>query len=1153
MRATRELRGTIAAGAVASLLGAAVAADDTEVFRFTPPPDVRPNVLFIIDDSLSMGAAVLTQTAYDATVIYASQGCDATRVYWTKGSGTPPSCTTNDWFNASAQKCARAAQAFAAAGRFWDDHLAQYDPSGSGTWRDLAPSEKDRVVECEDDQGTHGDGGAGRFAADNVAPDAWHASSANEIDWRAREEATIFSGNYLNWYYGPSQPRTRLDVVQTVVDDLLETLDGVNVGLMSFNPVAGAAGSDGGSISVAVADVATNRTALRAAVAALTPSAGTPLAETLFEARQYFAGNDVTFGSASVAAARVAGNASRYDSPVEEPCQQNFVVLLTDGEPTGDNEADEDILAMRDAENASFGELTGGAVCDVEAWSGLELAAPPSGEMSHCLDDVAHFLYEGDISSAHAGKQRVRTVTVGFTVDLPVLESAAQRGNGRAPGDSEGVYFAANDAASLVSAFSEIVTGVQRTAASFTAPAVPVDAFNRAQSSNDLLVGVFEPSPDFHWPGNLKKYRLRDDGAIVDARNAAAVDSVTGLFVDGTQSYWSATLDGADVTKGGAASLIPAPRLVYSNLSGSVRLSDPANRVSLANTGITDEMLALGATTWTRDDVIGFINGFDPASGRQRGQMGDPLHSQPVPVLYGPGPHDGLVFVATNDGFLHAFDAATGIEQWAFLPREFLAAQVELLDNNPFPAKHSAVDGPIRVQTVEPGKRVYLFVGMRRGGRFYYGLDISDRADPRLLWRRDGAHWSGLGETWSPPAPTRVKIGSTEHVALVVGGGYENDQDNDESTTDVTGNSIYIVDSATGNVLWRGGIDAGATKRFDAPGRSMSYSFPAEIKVVDLDGNGLMDRLYAADMGGQVWRFDVTNGAAAAELVVGGVIAQLGAAGDATPTLAENRRFYYSPDVAVVNTRLASFTHVGLGSGHREHPLGVVNEDRFYALRDKNVGHMTQAQFDALSIVNDGDFVPVTTTTTTISPAAAGWRLDLLPGEKVLAEARTIANEVFFTTFRPGVASGPCEPPPGISRLYRLSLYNGAPVANLDASAATDALTMSDLFVEHLGLPSSAASQVIFIPRDRDEDGIPDKDDMDDDGDSVPDAADDDADNDGLAGEADPDDDNDGVMDPDEPVGEQGWVCTDRLCVPLGFTNSPVRTYWRQTNPAGGE
>ena len=76
--------------------------------------------------------------------------------------------------------------------------------------------------------------------------------------------------------------------------------------------------------------------------------------------------------------------------------------------------------------------------------------------------------------------------------------------------------------------------------------------------------------------------------------------------------------------------------------------------------------------------------------------MGDPLHSQPVSVIYGPGLRDGLLFVATNDGFLHALDISTGIEQWAFFPREFLDDQIELLTTTPPPRKHYAIDGPIR-------------------------------------------------------------------------------------------------------------------------------------------------------------------------------------------------------------------------------------------------------------------------------------------------------------------------------------------------------------------------------------------------------------------------------------------------------------------------
>ena len=167
-----HLRFTAVGLAWALVSGAPAAADDTEVFRFAPPRDTRANVLFVIDDSLSMGAEVLTQPAYDAAVSYPSQGCDAARVYWNAGTGAPPSCTTPNWFHATAQNCDKAARAFAASGRFWDDHMAQYDPSGSGTWRDLASSQKDRVVECHDDRGVHGDGGAALYAANNFSPNA---------------------------------------------------------------------------------------------------------------------------------------------------------------------------------------------------------------------------------------------------------------------------------------------------------------------------------------------------------------------------------------------------------------------------------------------------------------------------------------------------------------------------------------------------------------------------------------------------------------------------------------------------------------------------------------------------------------------------------------------------------------------------------------------------------------------------------------------------------------------------------------------------------------------------------------------------------------------------------------------------------------------
>jgi type IV pilus assembly protein PilY1 len=1181
MNSVRNGIGWAAVGAAWALMaGAPAIADDTEIFRYTPPPGTRANVLFVIDDSISMGNDILTPPKYDAGTTYQdpdlNMGCDPNKIYWKAGTGAPPKCNaTSNWFNRTALKCDLAVQAlFSSTGKYYDSKVAQYDPTGSttGRWLELSSTYKDRVVECQDDSGTHGDGGTAKYAANGLSPAPWSAQSNQEITWgKTYKEATFYSANFINWYYGPGSWRTRLDVVTNVVDDLLETLQGVNVGLMDFNPPGGSGGSNGGSVSVAMAPIETNRAEMRKAVGDLTASSYTPLAETLFEARQYYAGKRVTFGTNSVDAAKSGNN---YKSPINEACQENFVVYLTDGEPTYDNDANDLIKEMVDANGDKFetvihdlGEPTPPAgICDVEAWAGIDFATPPGGLRSFCLDDVAEFLYEGDISDSLDDDQRVRTITVGFTVDLPVLKEAAERGNGRAPGDSEGVYFVANDAAQLSSVFSDIIGGIQDTTSSFAAPAVAVNAFNRTENLSDLFVSVFQPSLDYHWPGNLKKYRLAENGVIVDSQEPngqPAVDPATGLFVGGTRSYWSTEIDGADVTKGGAANIIPANRRVFTNLVGSTAL------IPVTDAAVNAALLGTGATFPTRDDIVNFIRGINPTTGQPRHELGDPLHSQPVSFIYGPELRDGLVFLGTNDGYLHAFHANTGVEQWAFMPREFLSHQIDLLENDPYGAKHYGVDGPLKIHfigdsdgVIETGEKVYLYVGMRRGGSSYYALDITNAfsaanptaAAPTLLWRHDYNSLIGLGESWSPPVPTKVKIGTTVYDVVVIGGGYDTRHDLDTpSGGNDAGNSIYIVEATTGTVLWRGSKTAAAsvTKTFSASGRpAMDYSFPGEIRVLDLNGDKLMDRMYAADMGGQIWRFDVTNGNSAANLIAGGVIAQLGAArptGDPAPTAAENRRFYYAPDIARVNTGTQHYIHIGIGSGHREHPLGTVNSDRFYALRDTDVAPMNQAAFDGYSIIREANLPPVTTTNHTVQTGDRGWRIDLQAGEKVLAEARTISNSVFFTTFRPGVTPSSCQPQPGFNRLYRVNVNNGAPVLNLDGGLATEPLSMADMYVESTGsIPST--SQVVFVSRDTDGDGIPDDQDADDDDDGTLDVDDHDQDNDGIPDDEDPDDNNNGIPDDQEGLGDQGWVCTDRICVPLGSTNAPVRTYWRQTS-----
>jgi type IV pilus assembly protein PilY1 len=1146
--------------------GMPAAADDTELFIGNNlSSQAQPNILFVLDNSGSMGTVVRTQETYDSAIVYPSAGCDANRVYWRTGIGDPPGCGTSRWFNATALRCERAKLAFQTAG-FFTDNMAQYDPTNGGNgrrWENFSSSEKDRVVECQDDRGLHGDGVNttnlyARSGQSGVA--GYWGLAGTEISWGqtpANETYTIYSGNYLNWIYGPTAFKTRLEIVQEVATDLLDSINGVNVGLATFNP-NGFGGDNGGYIVHELADIATARAPIQAAVNGLTPTGFTPLSETLYEMTNYYSGRRVDYGTSSVPASRLPGDPTRYLSPIGQDCQKNFIVYLTDGEPTLDDAADANIRAMTDHGGDSFSSLVG-ATCDAEVYpAGFN----PSG--GQCLDDLAELLYEGDWSPL-PGQQNVTTYTVGFTLDLPVLADTAQRGGGR--------YYTADDTATLANALTSIVTAILTQDTTFTAPTVAVNSFNRTQNLSDLFISVFRPSGRMHWPGNLKKYRIRaTDATIVDANGQPAIDPSTGFFADTSQSYWSSAADGPVADVGGAADIIPLPanRHVYTHFGASNTLTAPSNRVATTNAGLTDAVLNTGAPgDPTRDEVIDFMNNLDVPDTDQdnlttdvRSQIGDPLHSQPVSVIYGPGLRDGLVFMATNDGYLHAIDLESGIEQWAFVPPEFLGKQIDLYKDESSAYKQYAIDGDLRVQMVadndgiiEAGEKVYLFFGMGRGGDFYYGLDVTDPLAPQLLWRRDGATLPGLGQTWSSPMPTRMNIAgaaqNADKLVLVMGGGYEPDQDNNLLTTDIVGNSIYVVDSVSGNLLWHGSRD-GVHKDFNVAGRAMDYSIPSRIRVVDIDGDGFADRLYAGDMGGQVWRFDVFNGQAAASLITGGVIARLGGAPNAVPALADTRRFYNTPDVAFINTPEGNFIHVGIGSGHRGHPLSTSVQDRFYALRDYLTAAQTQAQFDARTLITDAALVPVTTVNPTVAWGGPGWRIDLniggWNGEKVLSEARTFANQVFFSTFQPSTAVATCEPQLGTNRTYAMSVYNGSPVMNLDSSADPSTLTMSDLYVQAEGGILSAA-QALFVANDGNGDGIPDTE-QDTDGDGIPDSEDPDANGNGVA-DALEDADGDGILnylDPDwgGNSGDDVVVCVALRCFAGVMTNDPIRTFWSQ-------
>ncbi|MGB7934831.1 MAG: PilC/PilY family type IV pilus protein, partial [Gammaproteobacteria bacterium] len=929
--------------------------------------DIRPNVLFIIDTSQSMDTEVQSDKPdYDPSQTYTGS-CDASRIYWDDpssgggwggwGSGSNgsniPSCSSNNWFLAdhSINVCQDSwAPLSTGPGIYHAGRLASYNPGSCSWWRGCSPdswgslgtsNDKD-IVECREDWSKHGDGTSSNYyPADEGSGGPFRSNSNGAINWNSTGTTyTLYSGNYLNYYYWISTgayKKTRLETVQDVFKDLIDSTSGINAGLMRFDN-KNQAQNKGGYFMYPMTQVnASTRSAFKTSVDALTPGGYTPLAETMYEAARFFRGEGVKFGNSTSPGTNtpgvlLAGNNTKYQSPVEYQCQQNFIVMLTDGDPTYDYDADNAIKSL-----PGLTTLTG--TCDFN-------------NNDDCLDEVTQYLFERDQRPDIDGDQVASSYMIGFTTNQQLLSDAARKGGGK--------YYTADNTVGLTNAFTQIISEILAVNTTFVAPAVPVNAFNRLTNRNELYFALFRPNRNPEWAGNIKRYQLGSTPPeIVDANDNPAVDASTGFFSTLATSVWTQGADapdGDDVAKGGAASRQTLTRKLYTYTSAAAPNNDSlitaANKFDESNALLTKTLLGNASMVDAyRTELIQWARGVDVFDENQDGStadarrhMGDPLHSNPVVVNYGgtDANPDIALFAATNEGMLHALNTRDGTEYFSFIPQELLP-NLDVLYTNSAAVNHPyGLDGPITVWandanhngvledasgTTETGEFAYLYAGMRRGGLNYYALDITDRSAPVLKWiikgGVPGGNFEELAQTWSRPQTALIKSSGSPRTVLLFGGGYDTNQDTENAGVDNKGRALYMVDASTGARLWwAGGTGSGA----NLISADMVYSFPATVVSGDINSDGYTDIMFAVDVGGQVWRFDLDN-SGNDTVVTGGVIADLAGSG-----ADEHRRFYEEPDVSlIVRNGQVNFA-IGLGSGYRAHPLSTVTQDRYYML-----------------------------------------------------------------------------------------------------------------------------------------------------------------------------------------------------------------------------
>ena len=867
---------------------------------------------------------------------------------------------------------------------------------------------------------------------------------------------------------------TRLKVMQDAATKLLTNLKDVNVGLMVFG------GNEGAFFKAPIANIDDQRSTLIEKVNALEDGGNTPLAESLFEAMQYFQGGKVFIRSTDKDGSQVSGVVSNgnYVSPIKYSCQPNYAVVLTDGQPTRDTNHNDDF------------EKVVGTCTD------------------NCLDEIAGHMWTADMIPStndplgkFPGQQKVSTYTVGFKTDQTLLSNTATKGGGQ--------YLLADDATTLTTALQNVVDDVLARSSTYVAPGIAVNTFDRLNHLNMLYYALFQSAKGAIWNGNLKRYKLKIEtdpvtgekqAVIVDSAGNPAIDPATGFFKDTSKSWWSPVADGPNVRLGGAASQLPDSvnsRNVFSNLdSRKSDLSHSSNALVSTNTNLSKADFGDASMSdaefaklvqWTRGVDVNDEDSDNNAT-EARKFLADPLHSVPQLVIYNAKstPQDISIYYGDNQGFIHAVNGMTGASHFSFIPKELLDNQSKLMNSTDKDAKVYGMDGTV-VKWVHDENRdgvirasdkdfVRIYSGMRRGGRSYYALDVTDRTAPSMLWSITGGvantDFAELGQTWSKPVKTKIDINGKVYDVLIFGGGYDTNQDSVTTrTADSMGRAVYIVDAVTGARLWWAGPKgSGANLELT----ELQYSIPAAPKVLDINGDGLADQIYVGDMGGQIFRFDLNNTAKLTNFATGGRIADL-----ADATEAGNRRFYHSPDLFGVKIGGARYLGLIIGSGYQAHPLNTKIQDRIYMLKISAVSSApldptdpkqlrvlyrtrTEANlYDATAnLIQQGTDAERAAAVTSLA-GADGWfiKLNNNPGEKVLSESTTINNEVFLTTYEPKASSDPCLPPTGTARLYHLSALDGRAVYNYykKDGSGDDALTIPDRYVElsTAGLPPS--------------------------------------------------------------------------------------------------
>ena len=590
--------------------------------------------------------------------------------------------------------------------------------------------------------------------------------------------------------------------------------------------------------------------------------------------------------------------------------------------------------------------------------------------------------------------------------------------------NGRGQYYSALNASSLADAIKGVVNEVS---------AAPGAAAAAATSSVDLVVGdsnqVFRASyTTVSWTGELE---------------ALSIDGTTGTI--SSTPIWSAQalLDVAT----------PSARKIYFNGGGSLAAFTFANMSAAQKAYFSNICLQAGqcADLEANDkteankgaNLVNYLRGDttyeSPTSGlkalyRDRKHiLGDLINGAPVrvgkpPFSYGDSGYADfvaskadrkpVVYVAANDGMLHAFSADDedgGTELWAYVPTVVMPKLYKLADKNYGTNHQYYVDGAPVMADIKVGNtwKTILVGGLGAGGAAYYALDITDPENPSLLWEFTDAN---LGLSLGNPVIGKRPSDGSWVVAFA--SGYNN------TAGDGLGR-LYVLNANTGAPVVVNGAGDAVNSIATSAGSSTTPSGLAKINAwVTSRSNNTIERIYGGDLEGNLWRFDIDNRVAPHLSAMRLAKLQVDAS---TPQAITTK-----PELAKIATKVV--VTVGTGRYLGLSDINTTAQQSVYAIKD----NLTDTGWGDVR-ANTADFVKqtltlasATATTATVSDHAVnwatkgGWWVDLPhSGERVATNMALLGGTIMVGT---AIPSGDACTTGGSSWFYGLDATNGGVV-----------------------------------------------------------------------------------------------------------------------------